>query len=94
VVTSSVPGTILSQAVSIANWYGTDEEVKMISLCTGQQQPQTSTELAITGTCSRKPTRQLDKERIKKAIKGTTGYDMDLSEERISMPSDCDMDAG
>jgi len=38
-------------------------------------------------------TKQLDKERIKKAIKGTTGYDMDLSEERISMPSDYDMDA-
>jgi len=39
-------------------------------------------------------TRQLDRERIKKAIKETTGYDMDLSEERISMPSDYDMDAG
>jgi hypothetical protein len=38
-------------------------------------------------------TRQLDRERIKKAIKGTVGYDMDLSEEQISMPSDYDMDA-
>jgi len=38
-------------------------------------------------------TRQLDKERIKKAIKGTTGYDMDMSEERISMSSDYDMEA-
>jgi len=38
-------------------------------------------------------TRQLDKERIKKAIKGTTGYDMNLSEEQISMPHDFDMEA-
>jgi len=39
-------------------------------------------------------TRQLDRERIIKAIKGTAGYDMDLSEERISMPHDYDMEAG
>jgi len=38
-------------------------------------------------------TRPLDKGIIEKAIKGTTGYDMDLSEEQISMPSDYDMDA-
>jgi len=36
-------------------------------------------------------TGQLDKERIKKAIKETTGYDMDLSEERISMTHDMDI---
>jgi len=38
-------------------------------------------------------TRQLNKEHIKKAIKDTTGYDMDLSEERLFMSHDFDMDA-
>lgn len=38
-------------------------------------------------------TRQLDKEWIEKEVKEVTEYDMDLSEERISMPPDYDMGA-
>jgi len=38
-------------------------------------------------------TRQLDKGWIEREVKEVTGYDMKLSEKKISMPSDYDMDA-